>query len=58
VAALLSHDALWLVKKTEGAVQERARAVFGVAWWGVLATTVAVTLASFAGKVKVDDAGY
>ena len=50
VAALLSltvHGALWLVLKNSGPVQARARVLASVAWWGVLAGVVAITLASF-----------
>ena len=53
VAALLSHGALWLVKKTEGPVHDRARSVFDIAWWGVLAATVVVTVASFSVQPKL-----
>jgi len=48
LVALAMHGALWVALKADGAVGERARAVASRVWWAVLATTVAVTLASFA----------
>jgi cytochrome d ubiquinol oxidase subunit II len=46
-AALMAHGALWVALKTEGAVRDRARRVARAAWWGTLALTVAVTIATF-----------
>ncbi len=49
VAALVTlamHGGLWLVLKTEGALQARARRVAGFAMIAVLATTVLVTIAT------------
>ena len=48
LATLTLHGALWVALKTEGAVSERARGVARRLWWGVLALTVLITLASFA----------
>src|SRR5713101_2733097 len=45
--ALAQHGALWLLVKTAGAVQERARRVARVVWWGVAALTVLVTWFTF-----------
>jgi cytochrome d ubiquinol oxidase subunit II len=44
---LTQHGALWLNLKTVGAVQQRARNIANVAWYGVVALTVLVTLVSF-----------
>src|SRR5947209_1628436 len=45
--ALAQHGALWLLVKTAGAVEERARRVARVVWWGVAALTVLVTWFTF-----------
>src|SRR3989441_637873 len=45
--ALAQHGALWLLVKTAGAVQERARRIARVVWWGVAALTVLVTWFTF-----------
>ncbi len=42
--ALALHGALWVSYRTEGPVAQRARGLARVAWWGVLAWTVAVTV--------------
>ncbi|MFZ0211306.1 MAG: cytochrome d ubiquinol oxidase subunit II [Candidatus Acidiferrales bacterium] len=50
VAALLvltMHGALWVVLKTDGEIQRRARRIAGMAWWAVVVFTVVLTLASF-----------
>jgi cytochrome d ubiquinol oxidase subunit II len=50
VAALLAltvHGALWVALKTEGEVHYRARAAALRVWWGVAASVVVITLASF-----------
>jgi cytochrome d ubiquinol oxidase subunit II len=50
VAAFLTlavHGAHWLALKTEGAVEERARAVARRLWLPLLVVIVAITLASF-----------
>jgi len=50
IAALLTlalHGALWLAVKTEGALQERARRLGSLLWWGVAAFTVLVTVVTF-----------
>jgi cytochrome bd ubiquinol oxidase subunit II len=44
---LTAHGALWVVLKTDGALAGRARRLFSLAWWGVLAATVFVTIATF-----------
>lgn len=41
---LAQHGALWVALKTEAAVQGRARAAAGTAWFGVVAMTVLVTI--------------
>ena len=50
VAALLAltvHGALWVALKTAGDVQRRARLAAKRLWWGLGASVVAITLASF-----------
>jgi cytochrome bd ubiquinol oxidase subunit II len=42
--ALTVHGALWVVLKTDGEVLRRARRVARVAWFGVVAMTVVVTV--------------
>ncbi len=44
---LTAHGSLWVVLKTEGALAARARRLFTAAWWGVVAATVLVTIATF-----------
>ena len=44
--ALTVHGALWVAMKTEGALEERSRAVAGWAWWATLALTILVVLLS------------
>jgi cytochrome d ubiquinol oxidase subunit II len=51
VAALLvltMHGALWVVLRTTGDLERRARAIAGVAYWAVWAVTIAISAASFA----------
>jgi len=45
--ALTLHGALWLMFKTEGPVQARARRVVRAAWWGVALFTLIVTAVTF-----------
>ena len=50
VAALLAltvHGALWVALKTEGDVHRRARLAAKRVWWGLAASVVVITLASF-----------
>jgi cytochrome d ubiquinol oxidase subunit II len=50
IAALLAltvHGALWVALKTEGDVHRRARLVAKGVWWGLAASVVAITIASF-----------
>jgi cytochrome d ubiquinol oxidase subunit II len=50
VTALLTlalHGALWLAVKTENEVQQRARRLGNLLWWGVAALTVIVTAVTF-----------
>src|SRR5512140_1023267 len=50
LASLLTltvHGALWLALKNRGVVHRRARVLASMAWWGVLAAVVVITLASF-----------
>jgi cytochrome d ubiquinol oxidase subunit II len=42
--ALAQHGARWLALKTEGDVQQRAKRVASVAWFGVVVMTVVVTI--------------
>jgi cytochrome d ubiquinol oxidase subunit II len=51
VAALLAltmHGALWVRMKSPAPICERAALLARRAWWGVVAATVAITVASFA----------
>jgi cytochrome d ubiquinol oxidase subunit II len=47
LAALIVHGALWLALKTDGAVLDRSLRIARLAWWAVVALTIAVTIASF-----------
>jgi cytochrome d ubiquinol oxidase subunit II len=50
VAAFLTltvHGALWIALKTEGELELRARRIVRRVWWGLAASVVAITLASF-----------
>jgi cytochrome d ubiquinol oxidase subunit II len=47
-ATLTVHGAYWVALKTEGELEQRARKVARVGWWGLLALTVAITWCSFA----------
>jgi cytochrome bd ubiquinol oxidase subunit II len=47
LAALTFHGSLWIVVKTEGPLQERARAIAGRVWWGLALLTVLLTWTSF-----------
>jgi cytochrome d ubiquinol oxidase subunit II len=47
LAALLVHGALWLALKTDGAVLDRSVRIARLAWWAVVALTIAVTITSF-----------
>ncbi|MEX2300246.1 MAG: cytochrome d ubiquinol oxidase subunit II [Bryobacterales bacterium] len=44
---LTAHGALWVVLKTEGDLAARARHLFSLVWWGVVAITIGVTAATF-----------
>jgi cytochrome d ubiquinol oxidase subunit II len=44
---LAVHGSLWVALKTEGGLEARARRFAGRLWWPVLASVVAITLASF-----------
>jgi cytochrome d ubiquinol oxidase subunit II len=52
-AALTVHGALWVVYKTVGEVRNRAQRAARVVWWGVLALTIAMTVATFAIQPQV-----
>ncbi len=41
---LTTHGAFWVALKTDKELQERSRTMACIAWWGVAALTVAVTL--------------
>ena len=45
--ALTMHGAHWIALKTEGEIEERAKRVARSVWWGVIASTVAITAFSF-----------
>jgi cytochrome d ubiquinol oxidase subunit II len=50
IAALLTltvHGALWVAFKTGGVVEGRARRIAKTIWWPLLASVIAITLASF-----------
>ena len=47
LVALTAHGAWWVALKTDGAVQARARQAARVAWWGLAAFTVLVTVVTF-----------
>jgi len=47
LAALAAHGALWTVWRTEGALRERSRGVFRVAWLATAALTALTTVATF-----------
>ena len=51
--ALMMHGGLWVQLKTRGDVSERAGKVAGIAWWGVLAMTAAVTALTFGVQPQV-----
>ncbi len=44
---LVQHGSLWVAYKTPSPVQDRARAIARMAWYGVAALTVIVTMVSF-----------
>lgn len=46
--ALAVHGSLWVALKTEGSLQERTRSFASKAWWGLVITTVVISLLSFA----------
>jgi cytochrome d ubiquinol oxidase subunit II len=47
VALLSMHGAAWVVVKTEGPLQARARRFAGVLWWAAMALLAAMVAASF-----------
>jgi cytochrome d ubiquinol oxidase subunit II len=47
VLTLTMHGALWVVLKTEGDVQQRARRAALSLWWGLAAITIVVTAVTF-----------
>jgi cytochrome d ubiquinol oxidase subunit II len=47
IAAFMLHGALWLVIKTEGALQDKARQYAGILWWIVLVMTAAFLAHSY-----------
>jgi cytochrome d ubiquinol oxidase subunit II len=51
--ALAVHGALWVVYKTVGEVRDRAQRVVRSGWWGVLALTIAMTVATFCVQPQV-----
>jgi cytochrome bd ubiquinol oxidase subunit II len=53
--ALAGHGALWVVVKTSGALQDRARQVARRAWWGAATLTPIVTLFTFRVQTHVPE---
>ncbi len=53
--ALTQHGALWVALKTAGPVNQRARRIAGMVWWGVAAFTVIVTLFTFRVQPQVPE---
>ena len=51
--ALILHGSLWVQLKTSGAVQERAGALAGRAWWAVVVLTVLVTVVTFRVQAQI-----
>jgi cytochrome d ubiquinol oxidase subunit II len=47
LATLVVHGALWIALKTEGDLELRARRTAALAWWGLAACVIAITLVSF-----------
>ncbi len=47
-ATLMTHGALWVTLKTDGALEQRARGLALAGWWSLLPLTVAITWCSFA----------
>ncbi len=47
VAAVLHHASLWLVLKTEGLVETRAKRAARWSWWGLIGVGAALTIATF-----------
>ena len=45
--ALTVHGALWVASKTDGSVRLRSARLARTTWWGLLAATIALTLATF-----------
>jgi cytochrome d ubiquinol oxidase subunit II len=52
-ATLLVHGALWVALKTDGELEQRARAAAKAGWWGLLPLTVAITWCSFAIQPRI-----
>jgi len=44
---LTMHGALWVALKTDGAVRQRSIRIARAVWWALVATTIAVTIATF-----------
>jgi len=63
-AALTAHGCFWVACRTEGDLQQRARALGAKTWWAVAALTVLITFASFrlqphlAGQFSAHPWGY
>jgi cytochrome bd ubiquinol oxidase subunit II len=51
--ALMLHGALWIQVKTTGPVNERARKVAAITWWGVLVSSAVVTALTFSVQPQV-----
>jgi cytochrome bd ubiquinol oxidase subunit II len=47
-ATLMVHGALWVALKTDGELEQRARAAAKAGWWSLLPLTTAITWSSFA----------
>jgi cytochrome d ubiquinol oxidase subunit II len=53
LAALVLHGSLWVMLKTDGAINRRARNLASTAWWAVLALTALVTVLTWVVQPQV-----
>ena len=53
LTTLTVHGGNYLAMKTEGKMQERARTVAGIAWWGVLLTAIASLVSASAIRPEI-----
>jgi len=52
---LMAHGANYLAMKTEGLLQSRSRSIAGIAWWGVLLTSLIALLAASSIRPEIWD---